>query len=511
MKRSFLGRGLLLLSVAVACGGEGDKRTEAGGGMGGSAGSAGTGGGAGIGGSGGASGAGGSTAYSDEGAPEAPLEITGMLPYDGQVSQSGTSYYRITGATPDAIYTITLSRTDGLPYPSVPNAGGAGAVACGFDNVMPGASIDCAMRASGTGVLDFSASGDSVLGGAYALTLEEGGTVNEGSPGDPVALDSFPFSGGALSHSYYLLTGLTPGAAYEVAFADASGQVALFLFPDDTYQMQPNICSSIFGSGAPCNVVANGSGQIYVMTSVQQENLGVTYTISVAAAELANEGSLNAPIEISGQLPYEGMVHKESSWYILTGLAAALPYTVSLSNATDDVQIHLYGPGWLVAGQPNDCQIDWANGGGDPIACVSNADGAGEIRIEVRGFDTADGATFDLDNAAGGVPNEGYFIAPVDLTGFTPWSGTVYNGPSRYKITSRAAGTDYTVEISNLSADLNLRVFDQSDLQNLLCASIQIGTVDETCVVQTTTGELYMLVSAGFNVFGSTFSMDVTP
>ena len=97
------------------------------------------------------------------------------------------------------------------------------------------------------------------------------------------------------------------------------------------------------------------------------------------------------------------------------------------------------------------------------------------------------------------------------MTGATPWSGTVYNGPSYYKITGRAAATDYTVTISDLTENLSLWVYDGATFQNQLCLSSQLGTVDETCVVQTSTGELHLRVTAAFNVRGATFSLDATP
>jgi hypothetical protein len=431
------------------------------------------------------------------------------MPCDGKVSKGGTSYYRITGLASEEIYTITLTLTDGLPYQTVPNAVGGGSVACGWNNTVFGATIDCSTRATAGGVLDFRAIGDDTVGGAYVISLAEGGVVNEGSPSDPVVVSSFPFSGGALIHSFYLLTGLIPGGAYAIEFTDASSPVALFIFPDDRYQ--GSICSSRNDSGNSCNVTADGSGQIYLKANAQ-EVYGVTYTISVTVAGLANEGWQNEPIDISDQLPYSGMVHKGSSWYIINGLTAGSSYTITLSNATDNVALRVYGAGWVAAGGPHsDCYYNWANGGGNPIACVSTADSNGEIRIKVQGINTTDGATFDLDNAAGGIPNEGYPDAPVDLTGNTPWSGTIYNGPSYYKITGRAAGTDHTVTISNLTGDLTLWVYDDGAFQNQLCWSSQLGTVDETCVVQTTTGELHTRVTASFYVLGATFSLDVAP
>jgi hypothetical protein len=205
------------------------------------------------------------------------------------------------------------------------------------------------------------------------------------------------------------------------------------------------------------------------------------------------------------------MVHKESSWYLLDGLTPGAPHTVTLSNATDDVVLELYGPGWTAPDQRDDCRILWANGGGDPIACVAAADSSGEIRIEVAGYDTEDGATFDLGAAPGGLPNEGNSSNPLDITGATPWSGTVYNGPSHYLVTGRAAATDYTVTLSNLSDNLDLLVYDNGAPQTLLCDSRTLGSVDETCDVQTTTGELYVRVLATFNVFGATFTLNITP
>ena len=93
----------------------------------------------------------------------------------------------------------------------------------------------------------------------------------------------------------------------------------------------------------------------------------------------------------------------------------------------------------------------------------------------------------------------------------TPWSGTIYNGVSHYKITGRAAATDYTVTIRNLTANLSLWVYDDGTFQNLLCTSTEPGTVDETCVGQTTTGELHMRVTIQPDVLGATFAVDVTP
>jgi hypothetical protein len=448
--------------------------------------------------------------YEDEGSAGSPLDITGMLPYSGQVSRGSYSHYRVTGALPDSIYTITLARSDGLPFQSVPNAVSLGSIACGWANTTPGAIIDCAMRATAGGVLDFSVDGDTIIGGAYVITVTQGGIVNEGHPGDPIEVSSFPFSGGALIQSYYMLTGLTPGGAYAIEFTDASSPVALQIFPDDTYQRQPSICSSRNDSGEPCNATADVSGHIYLMTGAQEDLYGVTYTISVTGATVANEGSRNAPVDISSRLPYSGMVHKESSWYIITGLTAGSPYTATLSNASDVADLYLYGPGWDVG--ERDCYHWWANGGGNPIDCVSVADSNGEIRIEVSGFDSADGATFDLDMVAGGTPNEGYYGAPVDVTGVTPWSGSLYKDNSYYKITGLAAATDYTVTIRDLTDDLSLYVYDDVTLNNRLCLSTQNGTVDKTCVVQTTTGELHIRVGWGNgSVRGATFSLDVTP
>jgi hypothetical protein len=455
-------------------------------------------------------GAGESKDYVDEGSPFDPLDITGMLPYDGQVSTGGASYYIITGATPGAPYTIRLIREDGLAYQAVPNSGGGGSVACAEDNETPGNTIDCAMTASAGGELEFSVFGDDEVGGSYTLTYVAGGLVNEGSWDDPVVVSSFPFSGMALIQSYYLLTGLAPSGAYSIYFTAATDSIALLIYPDETYQAQPNSCASVFGSGPPCNVVADGSGRFYLMTHIQ-DVCGVAYTIAVESAALANEGSELSPKDISALMPYSGMVHRGSSWYIIGALTSLSPYTVTMSNATDNVALYLYGPGWYQPLRREDSQYYWINGGGSPIACVSVADEFGELHIEVRGGDTADGATFDLSLAAGGIPNEGYALSPVDLTAATPRSCTIYNGPSYYKITGLAPATDYTLTISDLTGGLTLWVYDDGSYQNTLCYTNLYGTMDKSCVVQTATGDLYIRVTADFGVLGATFTIDVTP
>ena len=451
-------------------------------------------------------------AYVDEGSGGSRVDITGSLPYSGEVSAGGDSYYRITGVTPSAIYTIVLTRTDGLPYQVVPNTAGSGGIACGWNNDTPGDTIDCAMRATAEGVLDFYVLGDDTIGGAFMITIAEGGIVNEGTPSDPVVVTSFPFSGCAFIQSYYLLTGLVPGGAYAAEFVEASSPIALFLFPDDTYQQQPNICYSLNGSGSSCNVAADASGQLYLLTNAQQEIYGVTYTISITEADVANEGGVNTPVDISGQMPYSGMVHLGSSWYLITGLDPLMPYTVTLADASDNANLYLYGPGWTAAGGRHyDSYFNWANGGGNPIACVSVAGTAGEIRIEVRGFDSADGATYTLDIAPGGIPNQGYPGTPVDLTGATPYAGSIDHGPSYYVFTGLAPATDYTVTISLLTADLVLYVYDDGAYQNQLCSSNEFGTADETCVVQTATGEIHLRIGGATLIQGATFLVTLNP
>jgi hypothetical protein len=139
------------------------------------------------------------------------------------------------------------------------------------------------------------------------------------------------------------------------------------------------------------------------------------------------------------------------------------------------------------------------------------ADTEGDIRIEVRGFDTAAGAYYDLDLAPGGIPNQGYYGTPLDLTGATPYMGSVYNGPSYYVFTGLAPATDYTLTLSMLTANLTLWVYDDIDYQNQLCLSSQPGTADDSCTVQTTTGELHFRVTPADNSLGATFLVGLTP
>jgi hypothetical protein len=447
--------------------------------------------------------------YVDEGTAGTPLDITGLTPYDGEVSKNGYSYYRITGVTPDEICTITLTRSDGLPYQVVPNIVIPGEIACGRNNDTPGAVIACAIRSTAGGVLDFHVNGDTTVGGAFEISFTPGGPDNEGLPDAPVEISSFPFSGGALTGSYYLLSGLVPGTPYACEFTASSGPASILIYSDDTYQSQTTLCNTLSGSGRSCNIFADASGHIYLRIA-GLEYYGITYTISVTAASVANEGSRDTSIDITSELPYSGMVHLGTSYYILSGLTPGSPYTVSLSNATDDADLRLYGPGWDVS--QIDCYHWWENGDGVSIECVSMADARGEIRIRVSGRDSADGATFDIDMTPGGIPSEGNHGAPVDITGAIPWSGSVYKTASFYKITGMAVSTDYTVTISNLTDDLMMSVFDDETYQNFLCKSTRSGTADETCTVQTATGEFHIRVYPSDSaVRGATYLLNVTP
>jgi hypothetical protein len=207
--------------------------------------------------------------------------ITGLLPYSGEVGPNGFSGYRIDGVTGDAVYTISLQRTDGLPFPSVPNAGGSGSIACGWNDDTEGGTILCAIRAPSNGSMHFNVRGDDTIGGTFVLTYSAGGHVNEGSNQNPVDVSSFPLDGECLNQSYYRLTGLTPGSGYELAFTANSVPVRLFVFPDDTYQSNPSDCSA--QPGGSCTVQPDTSGYIYMIVDQpgSASGAGASYTISV--------------------------------------------------------------------------------------------------------------------------------------------------------------------------------------------------------------------------------------
>jgi hypothetical protein len=56
-----------------------------------------------------------------------------------------------------------------------------------------------------------------------------------------------------------------------------------------------------------------------------------------------------------------------------------------------------------------------------------------------------------------------------------------------------------------------LYVYDDGTYQNQLCHSNEFGTADETCVVQTTTGEIHLRIGGATLIQGATFLVTLSP
>lgn len=224
-------------------------------------------------------------AYISEGSSNNPVDITSGLPYSGEVGPADFSYYQVAGLPADSIYTISLQRTEGAATLLVRNAPDNGSISCGWDDATPNLLLECAMYTDSSGILDFQIGRvDGEAGGQFQLNIIAGGIVNEGHPNNPVVISSFPASGAALLQSYYQATGLVPNAAYTFSVSDLTGDTAFFFYPasdfNGSFLCMLNAATNPTGV---CVINADASGDIYLMTNVQNGDYNVEYTMSLVA------------------------------------------------------------------------------------------------------------------------------------------------------------------------------------------------------------------------------------
>ena len=430
------------------------------------------------------------------GAPGSPIDLAGALPFSGTVASPDTSHFSVSGLSPDTIHTITMQRTQGTPMTTVPNHAQGGSVSCGFGNTTPASTVECAMLTDSSGVLEFQARPRLPEPcGAFELDVSVGGVINEGSPSNPVELTSFPANGGALFQSYYRASGLTPFAAYTFTAPAANGDVAFFLYYSDAFQGEQHLCA--MNPGGNCVVSANGAGEIYVLTQAMNGDTMVTYTMMLAPGGVASQGTVGDPRDITGLLPFAGAANNGASHYLVTGLTPGAPYTVSLTGTTGIAPLALYGEGHhLPTGREHDCRD-----APTPWECVARADSAGELRIDVGGFGLA---SYTVELAPGGIPNDGFETTGLDVTGAVPHAGSVYN-TSRYRFAT-TPGLSYTVSLTGLSGNVSLAVDAAPSVG--LCSSALPLTQDESCTAVAISDAIIIRVTSAVPG-GATYQLDV--
>ena len=106
---------------------------------------------------------------------------------------------------------------------------------------------------------------------------------------------------------------------------------------------------------------------------------------------LIDEGTSGTPIDLTGSLPYEGMLKTTASYYKVTGLVPNAAYSVELINMAGQGALEVFSDAAFFTSL---CTSDGA--GNFPESCSVNANGSGALYIQAfdGGALSSAGATY---------------------------------------------------------------------------------------------------------------------
>ncbi|MDH3325964.1 MAG: tetratricopeptide repeat protein [Gammaproteobacteria bacterium] len=213
-----------------------------------------------------------------------PLAYNGaVLPHSGSVS-SRASYYQVNGLVANVDYVVSLTGLTANVDLSVSDPG-TNSVVCGSANA---GIIDewCATTANVSGTLWIQVNPINASTGANYVLNVSAAPLPQGTLAQPLPVTSAlsaPYAGsvGVVDSSYYSITGLTPGAAYEVSLTGLSGNADLYLYL--TAKMNVIGCQSnnVGTASEICTLIADVSGNLWIKVDGSASAGGATFTLNV--------------------------------------------------------------------------------------------------------------------------------------------------------------------------------------------------------------------------------------
>lgn len=359
-------------------------------------------------------------------------------------SVSGDGFYTVSGLIPRRYYAIHLFSLTGdlaLYGYADPNF----IIQVCQSNRAGTADEACSVPADDNGNAYFRVVGSGAFNFRALLAESHGSGA---APRDITA--ELPFNGSNYSlSSYYVVTGLVPGQRYTVALNNVIFNPQLDVYQHKAFDHP--VCTSTRPTWEPesCDVAANFEGRLYIKVDTDNgstlDQIGAYYTIGVtpaAGTELIFEGYADAPIDLTGRIPYAGQVNRRSSRYTIGNLTPGTRYEIRMDNPTADNQLWVF-PG----GQFHNalCTAGYFFSLPPRKWCVAQAPASGSLNIEVP-FTFP--ATYTLDVVLAPVA-EGTGASPKAIT--TPYDGQVDTTASYYVINGLKPNWNYQVVLRQTS------------------------------------------------------------
>jgi hypothetical protein len=280
----------------------------------------------------------------DEGSVSDPrgfiLDGSGEADIYGQVGLMN-SYYVVNGVTAGDYYHITLSLISNDVDLYVYNTPGFMDL-LGSSSNSGTADESIIVNTTGTDLYIRVQSFDAPDGALFRLMAEHKPLVDEGTELAPVTLTGSVAHLGTvgLSNSYYAVP-VTPGA-HEIALTSREDNPEILYYDDDSgFMASKYTCTGT--SPFSCLVTASSS-VIYLAVNGAGTASGDVYDLTVSPYPGQTEGTPDAPVDITGPMPYSGSV-VAGDWkysYYSVDVSAATSYDVTLGGLSDDADLYVY-------------------------------------------------------------------------------------------------------------------------------------------------------------------------
>ncbi|MDH5753423.1 MAG: hypothetical protein OEZ59_13515, partial [Deltaproteobacteria bacterium] len=265
-----------------------------------------------------------------EGSAAAPIDLTGITPYDTDILDYATSFYKIGGLTPGDSYTVSTSAHSMTMYND------------SFTTAICSLSSSCTFTATDNTIW-FTVMGaydDTLFTISFAGNGTPAAIPAEGAIGSEqeITLDTLYSGSVNTSASYYHVSGLTAGSRYRITLSNIfDDNVDLYVFQDATYGSEECFSTAAGTSSEKCETGALAGTELWIEVdgSGALRLLGAYYDLLVEQF-FPNEGSgSSTPLELTydNGLVYSGSVDTVS-YYLVSGLAPNTSYVVELRDYT---------------------------------------------------------------------------------------------------------------------------------------------------------------------------------
>jgi len=413
------------------------------------------------------------------------------FPYTGTLPSGADGKYRIINLTPNTAYTVSLTGvTDDFDLAAYSD-GGFSVPECQSGTVGVTADESCVATTNAAGDLYVLVDGAYAgSGGNFTLDMVVVGTVLDGAGLGILHSGSLPGS----TDGYYQVINLTPDTEYTVELTGLTGDLHLRVYSDGNFgileceSQNPGITSE------SCLATSTGAGQLFIKVDGINAPAGGSFTLNkVAVGTVLNAAGGDVPHNATLPASTDGL-------YQVINLTANTAYTVSLTGLSANFDLEPYSDGGLTV-----IECSSTNIGTVDESCVATSNSAGQLFIFVSGFFAPTGGDFTLDAVAVGT-----VLDP--LGGDVPHNATLPAATNGiYQVINLPANAAYTVSLTGLTNDFDLRVYSDGGLIVLDCRSDNVGaTTSESCsATSTSAGQLFIVVDGFFAAAGGNFTLDL--